>query len=308
MNLTDVVAELDSRAREARTTPAEVRLAGIRRRRRARRARAVAGVVVAGVVAGVLGLALLPGADRDRAVQPAWRVRFAPELDGNRLVASGQGRERELVVRFTPRDTDLGITGYCIAGAGTSLRTMLSINGRPLRSSYCTPDGKPGETISSASEASTAATRGAWTTRFGVVPGRESVLRVVATGHGRLDELGVAIYEYGGRRVTSDGVTLRQQIGFAGRRYRLAEYRTLPVTADARELSVRGSGPGVVSAGLLGTATSPTVDVRVNGEEAVHGGDGYTTGQTTSRAPTTTVRVTGDPVGGALFVAYYVPE
>jgi len=310
VNVTDFVDELDARAREVRTTPAEVRLAGIRSRRRARRARAVAGIAAAGIAAGVLGAAVLPGAGRDRAVQPAWRVTFAPEFAaGDPLLASGHAKGRELVLRFTPRDRDTRLTlvGYCLA-TGPGRRAAVTINGKLFRRDSCTPDADPGRLTSNGSVAWSAAEPNVWITRYGVLPGRENVVRVVAIG-AEVDELGVALYEFSGPRVTSDGVTLRRRIEFGGHVYRLAAHRTMPVTATARELALRATGQGAVLAGLLGTSTASTdVDVRVDGLPAVHGGNGFTLGPTVSRSQTTTVTVTGHVVGGALVVAYYLPE
>jgi hypothetical protein len=303
MNITDFVAELDSRAREAATTPSEVRLAGIRRRRRARRGRAAAGIAAAGVAAGVLGVAVLPGADRDRAVQPAWRQTFDPDDAGDPLVASRQGTGRELVLRFTPRDTDLAMTAYCLGtpGSGTPLATV-TVNGQNISEGGCRPDARPGLSVFSRAEGVTE-NRALWA-EFGVVPGRESVVRIAVTGGGSVDEVGVGFYERSGPRVTSDGIRLRQRIAVGGHDYRLDVFRTGPATAE--RLALSGSGPGVVLAGLHGSEfTRPRV--LLDGQLVSSGGVGVGTHPAPAGRSTSEVRV-DPPVEGTLVVAYYVPD
>lgn len=151
------------------------------------------------------------------------------------------------------------------------------------------------------------ANRAGWAS-LGVVPGRESVVRIqVATGARPADDLGVGLYERSAPRVTSNGVVLRERIQVGDRDYRLMEYRTARVTATVRQLSFTGTGPGVVTAGLDGTTTG-RLRVRVDREDVSYGdGGGTSTSPTTSDRPTTTVTVTG-PAAGTMLVAYYVAD
>jgi hypothetical protein len=307
MNLTDFVAELDSRAQQVRGTPSDVRLAGIRRRRRARRARAVAGVVVVGAAVGVVGLAVLPDRGGDRVVRPAWRVPFDPDDAGDPLVASGQAAaRRELVLRFTPRDTDLAMTSYCLGTPSSPderFEFSVTVNDRAYIRGGCRPDVRGMATTSFGRAEAVAENRAMWAD-IGVVPGRESVVRVSVTGSGRADEIGVAFYERSGPRVTSDGVRLRERMSVSGRDYRLDGFRTGPATAGRLVLS--GTGPGVVLAGMDGSDATRQ-QVLLDGQPVSWGGVGVGTHPAPAGRSTSEVRV-DPPVAGTLVVAYYVPD
>lgn len=311
MNLTDVVAELDARAREVRGTPAEVRLAGVRRRRRLRRARAVAGVVAVGVAAGVAGLAVLPDRGGDRAVQPAWQVSFDPDDAGDPLVAQARSRDGGLDLRVTPRDTDLALAAYCVGRSSPSTYARILVNGKGIGVYGCSPDDGPGTMLTEAEDA--AGNRAGWA-EFGLVPGRESRIQIRLEGGAGVDEVGVALYERSGPRVVSDGVTLRRMMALDGRTYRLVTYRTKPLAGGGTPL-VTAIPPGEDRAGvvLAGLAHGPTdgnvpTSVVVDGEERQSGAvSGVVTLDVPTRPGTVSVAV-GGRVTGTLITAYYLAD
>jgi hypothetical protein len=329
MNLTELTTELDALAREARPAAPAERLAGIRRKRRAQRAR-TAGAVAALGAAGVLGVAALPGLNPGKAhvpatgqttgphpveSEPVFQVAFDPDEAGDPLVAQGQVQGRDLDFGFRPRDADVAMTMYCrgTPATGGKLTATLSVNGHRVAAGDCSSDDAPGTSVFSKGDAA-AANRAGWSD-LGMVPGRETSVRVVVSGDGEVAEIGAGVYERSGTRITRDGVILRERISLDGRDYRIDSYRTLPITGDARtlELPVPAGPPGsgAVLSGVGGEVSSDEgklARTRIDGREVDTSSAGGITTTAVGTRPST-ASVTVDPgLTGTMVVAYYTAE
>ncbi len=252
MNLTDLTAELETRAANAPpadlpATAAMARLTGVRYRIRTRRRRQMGSA--AGIAAlGVAAVLLFPGMPQQRAEQvpaspataeptPSDPLAFASEVAGDPLVATDTGvmGQTELVLRYTPTDTNLAISFFCRIQTPDSpprvsagLITTMAVNGKEIEGGGCSRDAVPNQNTLTRGEAG-ADNRAGWAD-LGVIRGRESVFRLRVTwdragNHGAV-RLGLGIYEPSGPRL-SEGVDGFPKFYETGRhRYQLADYWT----------------------------------------------------------------------------------
>jgi hypothetical protein len=321
MNLTDLTAELQSRAGQAGSTAATERLAGIRARVRARRRRqAVTGAAVAVAVAvlapipwtGDGGRPVPPGPPAPSRDEP---LTFDPDDAGDPLVAArvSEHATRELELRFTPRDTDISVSTFCRLAApptGASPRGVVTVNGRDLGENDCRVDAWAGS--GSFWNGEDAATNRAGWARLDVRPGRESVLRVRMAGTGGSAILGIGVYERSGARIELGGVVVRRRVQVGDHDYALVGHRTARITATTRELELTtpsGDRPGWLVAGTTGGgdgAPGVAVPVLVNGEVVrTNIGGGVTEVPVGGPSPRV-VGVQAPPgVTGTMLLAYY---
>jgi hypothetical protein len=338
MNLTDLGAELHARAGElSAQTAAASRLAGIRTRVRARRRRQVAAAAaIVGVCVAVVGLSpALLDLRVDRSEPPATsplKVKtpdpfvFDDLLAGDPLIASGVGApgQSDLVVRFTPRDTNLSLSQFCrvsgsaSGGPESELWARSTLNGHQTPGASCGADSRANSV--SADFADTPQARRAALAEYGVIPGKESVLRIrleTYKGAPRSDpsvRLGVALYELSGPRVVSDGVTIPQLAEAAGHDYRLAAYRTARITGTTRRLALdvssKATRAGWASAGNPGggsTEAEERVSVLVDGVEQSENSSGGTAGLELAKGTRTIELRVGAHSTGTMMIAYYEP-
>jgi hypothetical protein len=334
MNLTDLTTELQARAETPQPSAAMARLIGVRRRVRARRRRQAASA--AGLVAFcVAAVFLAPGVSSlraDRTPDPATTdtpgptptpSQFAGELGKDPLIASAFGRpgETELVLRFTPTDTNLAISSFCrleqpAPSGSANLMIDTTVNGHPLSGTNCTDSARPNSSLVSMGK-DVKANRRAWAAD-GVRAGKQSVLRVrvVLKNQKVLPglRLGTGIYQQSGPRVVSDGVTLEQYVSNGGRRYVLQKYRTMKATATKRTLSL--TTPEQTKTGLVVTGNPNGPDgghlkgeivLLVDGEEVMLSEGDVTTDHLLDDTDghTLELRLSRD-LRGTMLIAYYV--
>jgi hypothetical protein len=345
MNLTDLTDELQAQAANATPTAGLDRLTGVRHRIRVRRRRQVAsaaGLTALGVAAIVLGPSL-SGLRADRAERtppPAQRttadpLTFAPTVDGDPLVVSGVGTagQTELVLRFTPTNNNLAVSKFCrLPGAGpeavSGLVTVTTVNGKPMSEGGCSGDAAANQNMMSRGSTDTV-NRAGWA-RFGVIPGRESVIRVRVTAAKAGTEipagvrLGVGVYELTGPRVTEGEVTFQLVRDAAGHSYHLADYGVAEVVnmVDGKASTAvhhmymdvpAGRHPVQVWLGLLQTEaerktggfTQLYVDGKPTGIRNSAGGTGLEQ-LDDAKAHTIELRVEPAAARGTMVLAYYV--
>jgi hypothetical protein len=166
---------------------------------------------------------------------------------------------------------------------------------------------------------SAAENRAGWAA-MGVVPGRESVIRIrleTSKHVPRTDpsvRLGIGVYAMTGERITSNGVVLKLDAEADGHDYRLANYLTRPVSKGVRQLRLpvpAGRWPVYVIGGVGGKIDDKdaraTADVGVVGKGPNSYSDGGGVMSVTlddARAQTVQVHTTGS--SGVLLLAYYV--
>ena len=335
MNLTDLSAELETQAASVAAPAAMNRLTGVRQRIRTRRRRQVA--TAAGFTAFcVAAIVLAPGLSglrtkRSDPAPPTTTQRsnplvFASAVAGDPLVATAVSTpgQRELVLRFTPTDTNLAMSGFCRIPGGdddkpSGLTATVSVNGH---------SSMWGECSASAAANSSTGTRGdvgrenrdGWA-KSGVIPGVESVFRVTVTADKPGTEipagirLGIGLYEQSGPRVTSNGVTIQELYESAGHSYRLAEYRTAKLTAKQKRLAINvpaGRKPVQVLMGVDQSEAESTtrgfVEMYVDGRSGGLSVDGGGTGFVPlgdAAAHTAEVRPEAG-LRGTMVIAYYV--
>jgi hypothetical protein len=330
MNLTDLTTELQARSELSQPSPAMARLTGVRQRIRARRRRqaaSAAGLVLLCVAA----VFLAPGGSdlhADQTPEPATTVtpsptsaalEFATQLGQDPLIASAVGRrgETELVLRFTPTDTNLAMSSFCrldrpAPTGSVELFAETTINGHSLSGVTCSEDSTPNSSmVSMGDDGKTSRTL--WAER-GVRAGQENVLRVAvdlkkATPALRL---GLGVYQQSGPRVVSAGVTLQREISSAGHRYELEKYRTMKATATRRSLSL--TVPEHARTGLVlgGNPNAPDgadgeLYLLVDGEQVSGSDGGGTVSQPVDDTDGHTLEVRLSPGSrGTMVIAYYV--
>jgi hypothetical protein len=335
MNLTDLGAELHARAGEVTAEPAASRLAGVRGRVRARRRRQVGAVVaIAGVCVAVVGLspALLdlrvdrsqPPATSHSKVKPRDPLAFDNLLAGDPLIASGVGKagQNEVIVRFTPQDTNLSLSMFCQvtspipSDVDSTLWARITINGHKSPGGSCEHDADPNSM--SADFADTPQARRSVLAEYGVLPGKESVVRIRLETHKGVPRsdpsvrLGIALYQLSAPRVISNGVTIPELAEAAGHDYRLATYRTARITARTHRLTLDLS-PWITQSGWVsmgnpggGSTRSQDLDtVLVNGHEQGSSTSGGTSGLELTKGTRTVELRVGANSTGTMMIAYY---
>lgn len=334
MNIDDLRSELARRAEDAPHQGSHRdRMAGITAKRTAHRR--PEGPLAAGVaVLAVLGwLVFTPNAqdevDRPAGPTPASQ---APEPDepfawpteyaGDQLVAStiGDPGQSHVRLRFVPTTTDLHWASLCTA-PWLKVAAQVSVNGHALGGSSCAADDRPGGPEVSFGD-NTARNSRSWES-LGVREGEVSVVEIKLPGGRSLPadaRLGVGFFDRSGPRVTSDGVTIKRLWESAEGTYRLVAYRTQPLTAVTRELSLtvpEDVDDPVVLSGLDGhyaaTRRSATITT-VTGRDRRDVVDGFSGGGTGGgvidniAGETVTVREGTDGVNdGTLVIAIYAP-
>ena len=325
MNLTDLSAELESRAEDLHPGAAMARLAAVRTRVRARRRQqaAAAALIAAGCAAAVLLGPSLKAIWASTAPAGRHQVKadsFDDKLAGDPLSASAVGvaGQREVVLRFTPADTNLTLASFCHAPTDTSgLSAAVTINGHAFTEGECerstgvsnsgTPGGGTAEQI-----------RAGWAA-LGVLPARESVIRIqlqTESGAPRADpsaRLGVGLYALTGARIVSDGLVIKLDAESDGHDYRLAKYVTAPVGNDVRQVSLAlpaGRWPVYLAGGTAGDVKAKdsrtTTQVTVDGQVHSTSTSGGTSAGILDDAGAHTLRVQTDSSSGVLLLAYYV--
>ena len=253
MNVNDLRSELARRAEETGHGTATERMRGIRARHQRYRRRQAAGVAGLAAVMVLGAVALVPGADQvvDRGGQPAPATQaptpdpepvlaWPTEYAGDQLVASkiGEPGDAHLTLRFTPTTTDLQWNSLCTAPPKVYAR--VSINGHPLGGSGCVASEQPEGPGASFGGGGKARNQQGWES-VGVRAGEVSVAEIrLADGRSLPADarLGLAFWDRSGPRLTSDGVTIQELSEGEAGTYRLVDYRTQPLTATARELSL----------------------------------------------------------------------
>jgi hypothetical protein len=332
MNLTDLSAELQAQAASTDPTAGITRLTGVRHRIRLRRRRQVA--TVAGLAAaGVAAIVLVPGLSgsgvRADSIAPASRpsdpLAFRPAESGDPLIASVVGKpgEGEVVLWITPTTGNLALSDFCRAPEenGVQAEYITTVNGHEMTSSDCGPDDEPNQGSVSGGEAG-AENAASWARR-GLIPGRESVIKIKIKmnkpGAAIPDSvrLGLGLYELSAPRVTSDGVAIQTLYDIEDHSYRLAGYRTAKTTAKVHSLTIDvppGRYPAKVLFGLDVPPDAPEAGgdsgfrLYADGKEAgsIHS-DGGGSGIGDLKGPgahSAEVRVTPD-VSGTMVIAYY---
>jgi hypothetical protein len=328
MNLTDLSVELQSRAENLPTGAAMARLAGVRTRVRARRRRqaAAATLIATGCVAAVVLGPNLSALRAEHPTTPAGRHLVQPDtfddvLAGDRLTASAVGAkgQPEVVLRFTPVDTDLMLAEFChVSSDNSQLWAATTVNGHSITRGGCQKSTVANGSGGTPGGGTAKETRDAWA-RLGVVPGRESVVRIqlqTEKGAPRTDasvRLGVGLYALTGDRIVSDGLVIKLDAESDGHDYRLAKYATAPVSTAVRQVSLALPAtrwPVFVAAGSGGKVSEKdsrtTTEVAVDGRS--HGGvsGGGTIYEVLEDARAHTLRVHTDGTSGVLLLAYYV--
>ncbi|HST80505.1 MAG TPA: hypothetical protein VLL08_02060 [Kineosporiaceae bacterium] len=341
MNLTDLTAELETRATDAVPTVAMNRLTGVRQRIRARRRKQVASA--AGLTAlGVAAVILIPGmsqlrADRvptppaiDAPIQPANPLTFAADVAGDPLIARGVSAPGagELVVRFTPTDTRLAVSFFCRTPGvteslkdGSPFQYEATINGHRYNTrNYCSGDVGANESTFSYGDIDSTENRQRWA-KLGVKPGQESVLRMtVKATKGKAvapptTRLGAGIYALTGERVMAAGVPIKVQAEIDGHQYRLAGHTAAPATAKRHRLSLNvpaGPHPAAVLFGNPGDTSEydpgGAASLAVDGKQRSSNGGGITaSGELLDDAGAHTLELRLDPkLRGTMVLAYYV--
>jgi len=335
MNLTDLSAELETQAASAAPVAGMNRLTGVRQRIRTRRRRQVAGA--AGVTAFcVAAIVLVPGlsglrTNRSDPAPPTTTQRsnplvFASAVAGDPLVATAVGApgQRELVLRFTPTDTNLAMSGFCrtpeaVDDKPSGLTSTVTVNGHRVSWGECS-DSVAANTTSMTRGDVGRENRDGWA-KSGVIAGREVVFRVRVTADKPGTEipagirLGLGLYEQSGPRVTSDGITIQKLHESAGHSYRLADYRTAKLTAQQKRLAMNvpaGRNPVEVLVGVGQSAAESAargmVGLYVDGKRGGMQIDGGGTGIEPLRdAAAHTIEVRPDAgLRGTMVIAYYV--
>jgi hypothetical protein len=329
MNLTDLSAELESQAEHLNTGAAMARLAGVRGRVRARRRRqaGAAALIAAGCVLAVVLGPNLSVLRADRSSEPASTQHhvkpytFDDVLAGDPLLASAVGvkGQSEVVLRFTPADNYLQLGSFCsTAKDQTGLWGTTTVNGHSFLGGDCRQSSVANGTSGTPGGDSAAENRAGWAA-MGVVPGRESVIRIrLETGKyvPRTDpsvRLGIGVYAMTGDRITSNGVVLKLDAEADGHDYRLANYLIRPVSQSVRQLRLpvpAGRWPVYVIGGTGGKIDdndAGRIDVSVVGEVPNSSSDGGgVMGLTLANARAQTVQVHTTGSSGVLVVAYYV--
>jgi hypothetical protein len=280
MNLTDLTTELETQAASAAATPGMQRLVGVRHRIRIRRRRQVA--TAAGLTAFcVAAVVLFPGVSRLQAERnpappatvpgprPSDPLTFAPDRAGDPLIAKGVSApgSSEVVVRFTPADTRLAISDFCrMPGVTAPVKGRapfvfeMEINGHRFSGGDCDSDDAAGSSTVSYGDLESKENRTSWAA-LGVVPGRESVIRMTAkpvkgaSAVPPATRLGIGVYALSGERVVADGIPIKMQAEVDGHRYRLSGHTTAPATSKRRQLSLdvpAGRHPAVLLYGNPG--------------------------------------------------------
>jgi hypothetical protein len=186
------------------------------------------------------------------------------------------------------------------------------VNGVEGGGTGCVPLDEPWIATTRAEDGTATANRAGWA-QLGVLPGRESTIRIRLAPGSRADEVGVALYERSGPRITSDGVVLRERMNVGGTVYRLEDYETRPWARDAASLELAvapgADGPGVIVAGFLtGIDDDASRTLAVDGEVVSTGGaSGLGTMEVNTR-PSTVRMSAGGGTAGTLVVAHYVAE
>jgi hypothetical protein len=329
MNLTDLTAVLQSRAEALPAGAPMARMGAVRARVRARRRRQAAAVtlIAAGCVATAVLGPNLTTLRADHSTDPAGRHHvvkpntFDDVLAGDPLTASAVGAQgqREVVLRFTPVNTDLMLAPYCHVSSDTSgLWAATTVNGHPLTKGGCqTSTVANGQSMTPGGE-SAKETVAAWAA-LGVVPGRESVLRIqlqTEKGAPRTDpdvRLGLGLYDMTGDGIFSDGLMIKYDAESGGHDYRLARYVTASISEKVRQVSLplpAGRWPGYLTYGTGGdvkekdsqSSSEVTIDTGSNFAST----SGGTAAQVLGDARAHTVRVRTDGTSGVLLLAYYV--
>jgi hypothetical protein len=331
MNLTDLSTELQTRAEDLNTGAAMARLAGVRGRVQARRRRraAAAVLVVAGCVAALVIGPNLSVLHATHSTAPAGQHRikaftFDDVLAGDPLIASAVGvkGQRSVELRFTPTDTYLSLSDFCYLPRDTSdLVDNTTVNGHPFLGSSCqnstVANGSSGTPASSADQNEADQNRAGWA-EMGVVPGRESVIRIelqAGKDAPRSDpsvRLGIGVYALTGDRVVSDGQVIKLDAESNGHDYRLVKYITTPVSPQTRQVSLplpAQRRPVYVASGTVDTKGKDwkkETDLLLDGQEHSSSNGGGWGGEALddSKAHTLTVRTKSST--GVLLLAYYV--
>jgi len=279
MNLTDLTTELQDRAGDPVGpvgVPAVNRLSGVRQRirvRRHRQAATAAGIAALSVAAIVLASGL-PGISADRTSTPATTASpaprspflFATDLAGDPLVESSLGApgQQELVVRFTPKATNLAFSMYCrlpVSAAGEDglddVEIALTVNGHSFSQTGCSPDAGANENLADRGDDPQVSLT-AWKLD-GLEIGRESVFRLRVTDPkpdfdpaGQI-RLGLGVYLLSAPRVKSNGVHIPESVDSDGHRYKLAGFKTTVISTSKRRLVLAipaGRYPVMVSWGM----------------------------------------------------------
>jgi hypothetical protein len=253
MNLTDLTEELRAQAGQATPDAGMVRLIGVRHRIRVRRRRqmATAAAATAGCVAAIVLGPTVAGlrANSTNRTPPAHDTSpgpsssplvFDPMVAGDPLITSAVGApgQQELVLRFTPADNNLAISDFCrLPDAGSigasGLVTSLTMNGKSFSDGGCNEDSAANQSTMSRGDVG-AVNRAGWAD-FGVIPGRESVVRLRVTAAEAAVEipagvrLGLGIYELSGPRVQEQSAVFQELYEADGHSYRLADHATSKV-------------------------------------------------------------------------------
>lgn len=332
MNVDDLRSELARRAEDAPRGSHAERMAGISAKRTAYRR--PEGPLAAGVaVLAVLGwLVFTPNAqdavDRPAGPTPASQ---APEPDepfawpteyaGDQLVAStiGDPGQSHVRLRFVPTTTDLQWDSLCTAPFRPTVFSRVSINGHPLGGPSCAVGDRPGGPSAYFGGGGEARNRQGWES-LGVRAGEVSVVEVrLADGRSLPADarLGVAVWDRSGPRLTSDGVTIQKLREDEEGTYRLVAYRTEPLTATTRELSLTVpedvDDPVVLSGvhGFYSKVRQSVTTTTVSGSGRRDGVEGGGVGGGVIEdiaGETVTLREQRDSVrGGTLIIAIYAP-
>lgn len=340
MNLTDLTAELETRATDAPDTAAMNRLSGVRHRIRVRRRRQVA--TAAGLTAFCVAVVVLfPGvsqlrAERDPArpatvppPRPSDPLSFASDQAGDPLIAQGISApgSGDLVVRFTPADTRLAVSDFCwmpgvrVPATGRAAFVFeVTINGHPISAGDCHSEAEANSSMISYGDLDSTENRTSWA-KLGVVPGRESVIHLTAKpakGNAAVSpatRLGVGVYALSGERVVDAGVPVKVQAEVDGHQYRLAGHTAAPATAKRRRLSLEvpaGLHPAMLLYGNPGDVSDNrwerSVSLFVDGEErSSSSGGGVASNELLDNAGAHTIELRLDPgLRGTMVLAYYV--
>jgi len=214
MNLTDLTAELETRATDAVPSIGTTRLTGVRHRIRARRRRQAASAagLTALCVAAIVLTPSISGLRADQVPNPSSPDRstpttpllpaptsgplhFAAAVADDPLIASGVGRpgQRELVIRFTPTDANIAVANFCRLTSApppalAEVEAEATINDHPLTHLSCDDVGSASDNdlvtldvddpTTDAIESDVAELSRARWAALGVSPGKESVLRI----------------------------------------------------------------------------------------------------------------------------------
>jgi hypothetical protein len=328
MNLTDLTDELESRAHDVTPSPGMARLAAVRGRVRARRRRQAGAVAL---IAAGCALALAVGPNliglHTHSAPPAKSgghrnppFTFDPLLAGDPLAftAVGKAGQSEVTLRFTPKDTNLSLGEFCYLpgnppGGASPLWGAVTINGHSSLGGGCVAS-----TV--ANGVSSEPGKAGWA-ELGVVPGRESVIRIrlqTQKGVPHTDpsvRLGVSLYELSGERITQDGFVIKLDAEAGGHDYRLVADQTRPAGREFRQWSLpiaAGVCPCYVMGGTLGTAPAHgTNELLVDGggpdtgDSLTNEGGGGVGGFVLDKPGAHTLELRTDITSGRTMLAYY---